>query len=206
MHALCWWFLRKSLKLNLAQHSPELCFLNCPFLPPPPLSQALIKDLRQSAVYRCWKWVQEADVILIKHTHTHMHHAKQVRLAAALKTDGSWGRSPGVYTHYMHVVQRGQTTNELAISLLCVCLKEKKKHSSSIKCNHVWCINEYGTGTHGSSLDIITDIRAKESLHETHWRVCINKRHGDRQMVSTLLRMHSGIPFIFFTLGYYFTN
>lgn len=32
---------------------------------------ALIKDWGQSVVYRCWKWVQEADVVLIKHTYTH---------------------------------------------------------------------------------------------------------------------------------------
>lgn len=60
------WFFCKMCKTSFGSMLPELHFSTCPFPPPPPL----VKDKRQSAVYRCWKWVQEADVVQIKHTHT----------------------------------------------------------------------------------------------------------------------------------------
>ena len=53
--------------------------------------------------------------------------------------------------------------------------------------------------------------REREREGETEWdrehvRVCVNDRQAQCNMVSTLIRMHFGTPFIFFTLGYYFTN
>lgn len=82
-------------------------FLKLSFLLPSPpslsLSRVLIKDSGQSVVYRCWKWAQEADVVLIKHTHTYMHtQPRQVSGARSLQLQslrGVEGQVLGVRSH-----------------------------------------------------------------------------------------------------------
>lgn len=117
-------------------------FTQAPFLklyPPPP--STLIKDWGQSVVYRCWKWVQEADVVLIKHTYTHtlidILYAKWAAPAAASGPERSCPESWYLLSVCWRANKLPTDEPQLRICLMCYLGPFLQLHKPSITRNHV---------------------------------------------------------------------
>ena len=114
---------KKAIWLNICPSSISETVL-CP--QPPSPSRALIKDLGQSAVYRCWKWVEEADAVLIKHTHTRTCTMPSEWRSLLLQgLTGDRGPSLGVHSHdkcWACAAERTNSRKTVLFFIVCVCV------------------------------------------------------------------------------------